>query len=183
VDLVNLALFWLVRPKAYLDEVSAYVRNRNPTTPPYSQSQIVRVEHRLGLTRKATSSTSDRAHLPLNMHICYLYLNAAFPDGVLGESTQDIIDLDESKFKIEDQNCRFGKVVREKQCNATGKYIDGLDSIDLLMAITGDEQEDQEFFFCRCYIEGNTDLWQFYCFIDDFCCWLLPINPGGNFCS
>jgi hypothetical protein len=67
------------------------------------------------------SSTSDRAHLPLNMHIHYLYQNAAFPAGVLGESTKDIIDLDESKFKIEDQNCRFGKVLREKQCNATGK--------------------------------------------------------------
>ena len=102
VDLVNLALFRLVRPKAYIDEVRAYVHNRNPVDLPYSQSQIVRAEHRLGLTRKAASSTSDRAHLPLNMHIRYLYRNAPFPDGVLGESTRDIIDLDESKFKIED---------------------------------------------------------------------------------
>jgi len=30
------------------------------------------------------------------MHIRYLYRNAPFPDGVLGESTRDIIDLDES---------------------------------------------------------------------------------------
>jgi hypothetical protein len=126
-------------PKAYLDEVRAYVHNRNPATPPYSRSQIVRAEHRLGLTRKAASSTSDRAHLPLNMHIRYLYQNAAFPDGVLGESTRDIIDLDESKIKIEDKNRRFGKVVREKRCDATGKYINGSDGIDLLMAISGDE--------------------------------------------
>jgi hypothetical protein len=102
-----------VRPKAYLDEVCAYVHNRNPATPPYSWLQFVRAEHRLGLTRKAASSTSDRAHLPLNMHIRYLYRNAAFPYGVLGESTRDIIDLDESKFKFEDQNHEFGKVVRE----------------------------------------------------------------------
>jgi hypothetical protein len=73
VDLVNLTLFWLVRPKAYLDEARAYVHNMNPATSPYSQSQIVRAEHRLGLTRKAASFTSDRAHLPLNMHIRYLY--------------------------------------------------------------------------------------------------------------
>ena len=45
VDLVNLALFWLVRPKAYIDEVCAYVHNQNPMNLPYSQSQIVRVEH------------------------------------------------------------------------------------------------------------------------------------------
>ena len=87
VDLVNLALFRLVRPKAYIDEVRAYVHNRNPVNLPYSQSQIVRAEHRLGLTRKVASSTSDRAHLPLNMHIHYLYRNAPYPDGVLGEST------------------------------------------------------------------------------------------------
>jgi hypothetical protein len=60
LDLVNLALFRLVRPKAYLDEVHAYVHNRNPATPPYSQLQIVRAEHRLGLTRKAASSTSSQ---------------------------------------------------------------------------------------------------------------------------
>jgi hypothetical protein len=73
VDLINLTLFRLVRPKVYLDEVRAYMHNRNPATSPYSQSQIVRVEHRLDLTRKAASSTSDRAHLSLNMHIRYLY--------------------------------------------------------------------------------------------------------------
>jgi hypothetical protein len=87
LDLVNLALFWLVHPKAYIDEVRAYVHNQNPMNLPYSQSQIIRVEHRLGLTRKVASSTSDRAHLPLNMHIRYLYCNAPFPDRVLEEST------------------------------------------------------------------------------------------------
>jgi hypothetical protein len=151
------------------------VHNRNPATPPYSQSQIVRFD------KKGASSTSDRAHLPLNMHICYLYQNAAYPDGVLGESTQDVIYLDESKFKIEDQNCRFGKVMREKQCNATGKYINGLDGIYLLMAISGDEWADQAFSFHRCYTKGNTDLWRFYSFIDDFCCWLAANQPGRQF--
>ena len=87
VDLVNLTLFWLVCPKAYIDEVCTYVLNQNPVNLPYSQSQIVRANHMLGLTRKAAFSTSDRAHLPLNMHICYLYRNAPFPDRVLGEST------------------------------------------------------------------------------------------------
>ena len=46
-DLINLATFRLVRPKAYIDEVHAYVHNRNPQNPPYSSSQIVRAEQRL----------------------------------------------------------------------------------------------------------------------------------------
>jgi hypothetical protein len=92
-----------VHPKSYVDEVWAYVHNRNVVNPPYLPSQIVRAEQRLGLSRKAASSTSDQAYLSLNMHICHQYCQAAFPDGVLGESTQEIIHLDESKFKIEDQ--------------------------------------------------------------------------------
>ena len=40
-DLVNLALFRVMRPKAYLYEVAAYdIHNRNPANPPYSNSQI-----------------------------------------------------------------------------------------------------------------------------------------------
>ena len=46
-DLVNLALFRLVRPKAYIDEVRAYVHNRNIMNPPYLQSQIVGEEQGL----------------------------------------------------------------------------------------------------------------------------------------
>ena len=62
---------------------------------------------------------------------------------MLGESTCGIIDLDESKFRIEDQNRKFGKVVREKRCNTTGNYINGSQGVDLLMAIYGDERIDQ----------------------------------------
>jgi hypothetical protein len=119
----------------------------NHATPPYSQSPIVRAEQRLSLSRKAASSTSNFAHLELDMHWRHLYLNTAFPDGILGESTRDIIDLDESKLKIEDQNHKFGKVVREKQCNTAGKYINGSQGVDLLMAISGNEQMIRHFHF------------------------------------
>jgi transposase len=143
VDLVNLALFRLVCPKAYIDKVRAYVHNRNRQNPPYSHSQIARAEYRLGMSRKKGSTTSNKAHSYANLHQRFLYCNAAFPDGVLGESTCDIIDLDESKFRIEDQNRKFGKVVREKRCNTMGNYINGLQGVDLLMAISGDERIDQ----------------------------------------
>jgi len=51
-DIVNLALYRMCRPKAYVDEVRAYVHNRNIANPPYSRSQIYRAEQRLGLYRK-----------------------------------------------------------------------------------------------------------------------------------
>ncbi len=38
---VNLALVWLVRPKAYLDEVCAYVHNRNPANPPILSRRLL----------------------------------------------------------------------------------------------------------------------------------------------
>jgi hypothetical protein len=61
--------------------------------------------------------------------------------------------------------------------------IYGSNGIDLLMAISRDERADQAFSFHRCYTEGNTDLWQFYSFIDDFCCGLAANWPGKHFCS
>ena len=133
------------------------------------------------MSRKAASTTPDRAYLPINMHCRHLYRNAAYPDGEFGESTWNIIDLDESKFKIEVQNRKFGKVMREKQCNATGKYVHGSQGVDLLMAISGDEHVGQAFSFHRCYTEGNTDLWRFYHFINDLCNWLAVHCPGRQF--
>ena len=44
-DLVNLAVYWMVHPKAYINEVRAYVHNMNPDNPPYSRSQIGRAEN------------------------------------------------------------------------------------------------------------------------------------------
>ena len=41
---VNLVLYRMVRPKAYIDEVQAYIHNCNPVNLPYSQSQIYRAE-------------------------------------------------------------------------------------------------------------------------------------------
>ena len=112
----------MVRPKAYIDEARAYVHNQNPANPPYSQSQVVRAEQRLGLIRKAPSTTSDCAYFKLNLFKRQQYWHAEYPDGTLGESTRDVIDLDESNYKLETQNRKFGKVVREKRCKARGKY-------------------------------------------------------------
>ena len=164
-DLVNLALFRLVRPKAYINEVRAYINNRNPGNAPYSQSQIVRAEFRLGLFRKTGSTTSDCAYLPLNLYKQDRYWYGDYPDGMLGESTRDIVDFDESNYKLETQDRKNGKVSREKRCDARGKYKKGAGSLSLVMAISGDERAAQAFSFHRTYTEGGTDLWRFYNFM------------------
>ena len=74
VDLVNLAIFRLVHPKAYIDEVRAYVHNRNPVNPPYSRSQICRAEERLGIGLKVASTTSNEAYRPANLRERHILL-------------------------------------------------------------------------------------------------------------
>ena len=111
------------------------------------------------MVRKAASTTSDCAYFEANLFKRQQYWHAQFPDGLQGESTRDIIDLDESNYKLETQNRKFGKVTREKRCDARGKYKKGEGSVSLLMAISGDEQAGQSFSFHRCFTEGGTDLY------------------------
>jgi hypothetical protein len=107
-DLINLVVYWMVRPKAYIDEVHAYVHNRNPANPPFSQSQIYRAEHQLGLFRKAASTTSNLAYSHVNLK-CHEYWSQAFPDGVAGESMRDLIDIDGSGYRLNSQIAALGR--------------------------------------------------------------------------
>ena len=75
IDLVNIALFRLVHPKAYIDEVRAYVHNPNPVNRPFSRSQICRAEDRLGLWTKVASTTLGEAYRPVNLYKRALELN------------------------------------------------------------------------------------------------------------
>ncbi len=88
----------------------------NPDNPPYSRSQIGHAEDRLGLRRKVGSTTSDCAYFEINLFKRERYWHAEYPEGVLGESTWDVIDHDESNYKLESQNRKYGKVIREKRC-------------------------------------------------------------------
>ena len=136
---------------------------------------------RLGLFRKKASTTSDCAYLPINLHKQGQYWKAAFPDGVMGESTRDVIDIDESNFNLETQNQKFGKVTRERCCDARGKYQKGAGTVSLLMVILGDERVGEAFSFHRCYTEGGTNLWHFYNYMLELCNWLAANQPGWDF--
>ena len=61
-DLVNLTIFRVAKPIAHLDEVIAYLSNRNPHIMPYSQSQVCRAEKRIGLSRKVGSKLATKRH-------------------------------------------------------------------------------------------------------------------------
>ena len=180
IDLLNLAIYRAIRPKAYIDEVRAFVHNMNPAVMPYSQSQICRAENRLEIVRKVASTTSDCAHLPINELKRQNYWEKEYPEGVHRESICDMIDIDECNLKLESSNRNRGKVVRELRCDAAGKFKKGSASVSLLMAIGGEDQTP--FSFHKTFTEGGTDLWRYYCFIEDLIKFLDEHFPGRSFC-
>jgi transposase len=162
-----------MRPKAYLYEVAAYIHNRNPANPPYSRSQIFRAEVQLGLSRKVGSTTSDLAYSPTNLQKRHWYWNHAYPEGVANTLTENIIDIDEAKFKLESQNRKCGKIMHDRRINTRGKYK------RVLMGISGSAQNP--FAFHQLYSEGGTDLQCFYQFMREFIQWLQTNRPGIAF--
>ena len=180
VDLVNLALYRLVRPAAYLSEVKAYIYNRNPTNLPYSDSQIYRAEQRIGLSRKASSTTSECAYLPINLQKREDYWSLPYPRGIAEEETRDIIDIDECCLKLESTNRKYGKVTRDKRCTKRGKFKKGEGKMSLIMGISGDKEFD-DLFFHRTYTEGGTDTVRIYVFMKDFIEYLEGRCPGRKF--
>ena len=179
-DLFNLTLYRMIRPKAYIDEVRAYVHNMNPDNLPYSRSQIVRAEQRLGLSRKVGSSTSNEAYLPINMLKRQRYWQMQYPYGIRGENINNMIDIDEAGFKLQSQDRKRGKAKRTKRCNSRGMYKKGVGRVSLIMGICGDGEEGLSFH--RLYPEGGTDLWRFYNFMRDFIDFLAENRPGQSFC-
>jgi hypothetical protein len=177
--LIQLAFFRMVRPHALLYEVQAYLSNRFPNIQPYSKSQILRAEKRLKLSRKAASKTSQEAYHPRNLEKRRRYWEDAYPNGVAGEMTDEMIDIDEARFKLESADRKYGKVAREFRANLRGKYKKGEPGSNLIMAISGDG--NNPYSFHRQYTEGGTDLWRFYSFMRDLIIDLQTRFPGKRF--
>ncbi|KAK1735686.1 hypothetical protein QTG54_013849 [Skeletonema marinoi] len=177
--LVQLALYRVVRPHARLYEVRAYLANRFPNVKPYSNSQICRAEQRLGLSRKAASSTSQEAYSPKNLMKRKMYWEYPYPLGVAGEKTADIIDIDEARFKLESADRSYGKVAREFRCNLKGRYKKGDPGTNLILAISGDDHNPISFH--QQFTEGGTDLFRFYCFMSDLIDFLEENYPNRSF--
>ena len=179
-DLFNLTFYRMMRPKAYIDEVRAYVHNMNPNNLPYSKSQIVRAEQKLCLSRKVGSSTSNEAYRPINLLKRQRYWQLPYPYGVVGEDVNRVIDVDEAAFKLQSQDRKRGKTKRFKRCNSRGMYKKGAGRVSLILGICGDGAEGLAFH--RLYPQGGTNLWRFYTFMSDFIDFLAENRPGQSFC-
>jgi hypothetical protein len=76
----------------------------DPTEVPFSQMAVCRAEHLLGLWQKTSSTTCQRAFLPLNRHKRHTLWTFNYPFGRANVRTQDMMDVDEAGFKIENTN-------------------------------------------------------------------------------
>ena len=74
-SLVYLATFLLVNPAASIDKARAYLHNMDPAGVPFRPAAVVQAEHLLGLRRKASSTTCQRAFLPLNRYKRHVFWN------------------------------------------------------------------------------------------------------------
>ena len=139
-SLINLAIFRAVSPKAQLAEVKAFLftRNQNNNFNPYSDSQILRAEVKLDLTRKAASTTAAKAYLPRNLQLRYMYFNCNYPLGIADIQTDDIIDSNEAGFFLESSNRGFGKTIRGDRCDEEGAYDKCSEKMTVLCGICGD---------------------------------------------
>ncbi len=90
-----------------------------------------------------------------------------------------MIDIDKAKFKLESQNRKRGKVMRDRRVNTRGKYKRGEEGMNLLMGISGSAQNP--FSFHRLYPDGGTDLLRFYEFMRDFIDYLQTHHNGRAF--
>ena len=99
--LYHLAFYRAIRPHARIYKVKAYLSNRFPNIRSYLDLKICRAEMRLGLSRKMASKTSKLAYKPENLQKRRNYWERPYPHGIVGERTDDVIDIDEAKYKLE----------------------------------------------------------------------------------
>ena len=95
---------------------------------PYSRSQIVHAEQRLGLWLKVASSTSNEAYRPVNLARRTNYWRESYPTGINDQNTAHMIDVDEAGFTLESQDRKRGKVTKQRRADARGKYKKGGES-------------------------------------------------------
>ena len=180
-DMVNLALFRSVFPAAPIHELRAFLHHMNPVGIPFGPQAIIRAEHLLNLSRKASSTTCRRAFLPINELKRQLFYTANYPFGRANVRTQDMIDLDEAGFKIECTNPKFGKTVTWLRCYLEGEY-NREKKVNCMMAISADRNYDMEWHDIWPQEEGGTDLNRVIVFIQRVIAQLAVDYPGRSFC-
>lgn len=163
--LVHLAMFRVAHPERTIDHVRAFLYTMKPTVLPYSPSQVVRAEQLLDLRRKASSTTCERAFLPISLHKRSRFWNQPYPFGATNVRTRDMIDMDQAGFKIEATNRKFGKVVSWERCYIEGQYLRD-EKLNCMMAVSADDVYDMEWHDLWPQTEGGTTIYKVYTFFE-----------------
>ena len=111
-DLVLLAVYRTIFPKANTAEINAFIGGMNFGRPDqrfYSSTQIKDAEERLGMSMKVGSTTAYQAFRPINLIRREDYWTRNYPFGMANIHRQDIIDLDEAGIFVETADRKYGK--------------------------------------------------------------------------
>jgi len=170
-----------VKLKAQIVELKAFLLNRNPNQHRvFSDSQIHRAEVKLDLTRKAATTTADKAFLPHNLNLRHMYFNCNYPLGIADISAEDMIDSDKAVFFLEMTNRDYGKTVRGCRCDEQGVYNKGSEKVNVLIGISGDPNNPMR--WIDQWTGEGTTLVIYYRFICRVCDDLDQNFPGRSFC-
>ena len=139
-DLVLLAYYRTVFPKALLSEIAAFLWNawgrfQNPPVL-YSLPDISKADFRLGLTRKKGSTTAYQAYLPRNILRRRAFWLEPWPYGIADVPAHDMVDIDEAGIFLETANRSYGKAVVNARVRQAGNYGHS-EKWTLIMAVAG----------------------------------------------
>ena len=186
-DLILLALYWTIYPKASAAKVNAFlyrINYGNVNFSFYSHSQISKAETMIGLSRKAGSCTAYQAFLPRNIQRREEYWNYPYPIGIADCRRRFMIDLDECGLFLETANRKYGKSYVGLQINEPGPYAKS-EKWNLLMAVCGEEgvvgapsRQWTKFWT----VLGGTTVNKMYEFIQEILNDIGPATPGSWHC-
>lgn len=180
--LVRLAMYRVAHPEAPISHVQAFLYNMDPLAGlPFFPQAIIRAEQLLGLRRKASSTTCERAYWPINLHKRDMFWDWGYPFGRADVSTRDMIDMDEAGFKIEASNPNFGKAASFERCHIEGAYNRDK-KLNLMMAVSADPDYNMEWHEHWTQDEGGTTVYQMYTFMERIIHQLAVDWPNRSFC-
>ena len=141
-DVILLALYRCIYPKASMAEVNAFLYRANfgnPSFSFYSPSQISRAESLIGLSRKRGSTTAYQAMYAVNLRKRWNYWNMAYPVGIADIPRRNVIDLDECGVFVETTaNRTYGKSYIGMRVREEGPYSKS-EKWTLMLAVCGED--------------------------------------------
>lgn len=185
-DLVLLSLYRIVFPKANAPEINAFLYRANYGNPDfrfYSHSQISTAKARIGLSRKAGSTTAYQALLPINIYKRWCFYHLPYPMGIADVPRRLMIDLDECGIFVESANRKHGKSYIGCRVKEPGPYSKS-EKWNLLLAISGERAVPGRPSprWRKIWLDGGTTVDKMIEFITEILTDLGPATPNNRRC-